>query len=1242
MVNKFIFYKRLGDSYRDLALYLGIPRQERELWETGTEGERILEWLENRERLDELPKALVEIEREDLVELLEGSESSNPLEQFFEHPPTEVQIEIQNANQRQVGNIKNFFRGYSDAWEPVQSGIALSRRVKQKYGDSLDLSEFAEKLLSDSALKFIKIFGAGGSGKTTFSKMVALKLAQHQSSPTVLLRNIESEQITKEEAKSLVQGVESLDRKLSGDERKLFLVYDNPILSDRVPEVRTLVWSLRNTSNTVVIVLEREDEWLAAYKRAKGRRQPGEETFFLEEQLRNDEIEELCNTIENLQSNLPDTRILSENRDINDFRQSLNQGNPDILLVAMYEATTGEKIEETIINEFEGIPDEDAKRLYEFICGLTFYSIKFPYYLALALYGSSKLKNIKNQHLAGIIHERKKLLFARHQRIAEILWCDRNPDCETEIRTLAEFLTELSYRRGYKGSVNLDGFSSQVFKLLTTHPNLQPISLPFLGDIVDGLSNVTESDSTGLLYRQAGQYLEKQGERKKAIAQYKKSLQKYSNPDHFILLSQVLQKAGDSQEAIAVLREGIQKAPNPALYQALSQALQKRENGLDEAISVLREGTQKTPNADLYVALSQALQKQENGLDEAIIVLREGTQKTPNPALYEALSQALQKRKNGLDEAIAVLREGIQKTPKPDLYYALSQALLKQENGLDEAITVLREGIQKTPNFSLYIALSQALLKQENGLNEAIIVLRKGIQKNPYFSLYIALSEALLKQKNGLNEAIAVLYEGIQKDKNYSLYYALSRVLQMQEDGLDEAITVLREGIQKTPDHRLYIALSQALQRQENGLDEAITVLREGIQKTPYSGFYYALSEALQKQENGLDEAITVLREGIQKTPNYGLYIALSETLQKRENGLDEAITMLRQGIQKTSSPKVYLALSQTLQRQENSLEQAIAICKKTPSHKAYLVLSKALLKRKNSLEEAIAVLGGGIKKFPNNSTLYFTLSQALIIREKILEKATVILRKGIQKIPNDTSLSQTLRRVIDKRKNGLDTAFTVLQKGTKRFPKHSYLYITLCQLLMLRENTLDKGTAMLRKGIQKFPNDPRVYMALSEALLSQENGLEKSIAILREGIQNAPEIYRLLRQTLLNQENTLEKGIAMWQAIVVLREGIERAPDPDVYTELKVALSESKTNGFADTIAALREDLQKRKNLSNFCKIVEDYLQDIDLGKFVEKYYSEIAKSRNEREINALVENLDQHGHTELAVNLLDAPSHP
>jgi nucleoside phosphorylase len=67
--NNLEFYNRLGDNHKDLALYFSIKLRTRELWREGTEGEKIIEWLENLDKLQELPEALTDIGRTDLVDL---------------------------------------------------------------------------------------------------------------------------------------------------------------------------------------------------------------------------------------------------------------------------------------------------------------------------------------------------------------------------------------------------------------------------------------------------------------------------------------------------------------------------------------------------------------------------------------------------------------------------------------------------------------------------------------------------------------------------------------------------------------------------------------------------------------------------------------------------------------------------------------------------------------------------------------------------------------------------------------------------------------------------------------------------------------------------------------------------------------------------------------------------------------------------------------------------------------------
>jgi nucleoside phosphorylase len=70
---KFDLCNRLGESWSDLATYLDIPAFNRNRFTKGYECQAILEWLRERNKLDALPYALLQIKREDIVNDLLGN-----------------------------------------------------------------------------------------------------------------------------------------------------------------------------------------------------------------------------------------------------------------------------------------------------------------------------------------------------------------------------------------------------------------------------------------------------------------------------------------------------------------------------------------------------------------------------------------------------------------------------------------------------------------------------------------------------------------------------------------------------------------------------------------------------------------------------------------------------------------------------------------------------------------------------------------------------------------------------------------------------------------------------------------------------------------------------------------------------------------------------------------------------------------------------------------------------------------
>ncbi len=71
--SKIKFCNRLGDDWKALADYLGIHPADQSRFERGDEARDIWEWLENRNRLQDLPAALPYIQREDLVDVLQDN-----------------------------------------------------------------------------------------------------------------------------------------------------------------------------------------------------------------------------------------------------------------------------------------------------------------------------------------------------------------------------------------------------------------------------------------------------------------------------------------------------------------------------------------------------------------------------------------------------------------------------------------------------------------------------------------------------------------------------------------------------------------------------------------------------------------------------------------------------------------------------------------------------------------------------------------------------------------------------------------------------------------------------------------------------------------------------------------------------------------------------------------------------------------------------------------------------------------
>jgi hypothetical protein len=124
---KVTFSQRLGDSsWRELATYLDIPNHEVQWFTKGSEGRDILTWLEQRNRVDELPEALNIIDRNDLAMILQPPPDFDPTTPRWPGSPypgllafSSEQAPIFCGRDRQVDELVDWLR------DPGQRFIAV-------------------------------------------------------------------------------------------------------------------------------------------------------------------------------------------------------------------------------------------------------------------------------------------------------------------------------------------------------------------------------------------------------------------------------------------------------------------------------------------------------------------------------------------------------------------------------------------------------------------------------------------------------------------------------------------------------------------------------------------------------------------------------------------------------------------------------------------------------------------------------------------------------------------------------------------------------------------------------------------------------------------------------------------------------------------------------------------------------------------------------------------------------------
>jgi NACHT domain len=140
------FYDRLGDSWRDLADILEIPRRTVLGFRQGEEPRQIWYWLHERKQEKRLPRALIDIDRKDLAELLTELLGTNAA--------PEITTEVTDGASEIAAEVTDF--------------TAL---IDERTEDFVGRRRFGERLwtiLGDDAFRsgYLFVHGEPGIGKT--------------------------------------------------------------------------------------------------------------------------------------------------------------------------------------------------------------------------------------------------------------------------------------------------------------------------------------------------------------------------------------------------------------------------------------------------------------------------------------------------------------------------------------------------------------------------------------------------------------------------------------------------------------------------------------------------------------------------------------------------------------------------------------------------------------------------------------------------------------------------------------------------------------------------------------------------------------------------------------------------------------------------------------------------------------------------------------------------------------------
>ncbi len=348
-------------------------------------------------------------------------EASTELKSFLE---TEAEF-VHGGMKFGTGSAKAFYRGFDLGWYPVREGLDVRRGLTDKLLHDIIIRPESDRS-TQTELYVIK--AEAGAGKSVLLRRLAWEAATEAGVVAVMIRPYGHA----EEAP-----LRELHRTTS---QRVFLFWDHA--AECATEMARFVRKMRRSEFPItVITTERPNTWNTKCEQLD----PLLSGVYPLHYLSASEVAALVTLLEN-------NDALGEHLASKTFEQRvelLEEQAGRQLLVALHEATLGDRFEDVIAREYENLGTKRAKLLYLTVCVLNrlrvpvraglisrVHGIPFSSFREELFYPLEKVVMVEERHATGDYHYR-----ARHSEIAQIVFdralCDSDDRYDEYIRILS-------------------------------------------------------------------------------------------------------------------------------------------------------------------------------------------------------------------------------------------------------------------------------------------------------------------------------------------------------------------------------------------------------------------------------------------------------------------------------------------------------------------------------------------------------------------------------------------------------------------------------------------------------------------------------------------------------------------------------------------------------------------------------------------------------------------------------------